>query len=288
MACLLTSARTHTHTDGLALDQQGAGGGPRADLGSAKRSSAAGALHGSGQGGGRGADLFKDAICWNAGSLDELIVAQPATICLCPDARARMYGAEAANPPGGDAAPAASICPCPPLPPAPACLDQGAPEWSEKSMPAASPAGLVGASTTVSRFALKVALPALSITCPASSPKMWDSTPPVTPSSTVASTLPTRANVQRSCLSPQAFNGLKAQEVASDTCQGAGVTSASGAGACETAKSPGKRLSWGPDGSRGNGADSAKHGLSVSVKIHVVSSQAHKVVASAVLGAARL
>ena len=248
----------------------------------------AAAGQGSGQGGGRGADLFKDAICFNAGSLDELIVAQPATICLCPDARARMYGAEAANPPGGDAAPAASICPCPPLPPAPACLDQGAPEWSEKSMPAASPAGLVGASTTVSRFALKVALPALSITCPASSPKMWDSTPPVTPSSTVASTLPTRANVQRSCLSPQAFNGLKAQEVASDTCQGAGVTSASGAGACETATSPGKRLSWGPDGSRGNGADSAKHGLSVSVKIHVVSSQAHKVVASAVLGAARL
>jgi hypothetical protein len=107
-----------------------------------------------------------------------------------------------------DAAPAASTCPFPPPPPAPACLDQCAPEWSEKSMPAASPPGLAGASTTVSRFALKVALPALSITCPASSPKMWDSTPPVTPSSTVASTLPTRANVQRSCLSPQAFNGL--------------------------------------------------------------------------------
>jgi len=58
----------------------------------------AAAGQGSGQGGGRGADLFKDAICWNAGSLDELIVAQPATICLCPDARARMYGAEAAHP----------------------------------------------------------------------------------------------------------------------------------------------------------------------------------------------
>ena len=217
MACLLTSARTHTHTDGLALDQQGAGGGPRADLGSAKRSSAAGALHGSGQGGGRGADLFKDAICWNAGSLDELIVAQPATICLCPDARARMYGAEAAHPwRGRSSTPSRGLLLLPhiqfamlrrPLQPVLSHRSH-APEWSEKSMPAASPPGLAGASTTVSRFALKVALPALSITCPASSPKMWDSTPPVTPSSTVASTLPTRANVQRSCLSPQAFNGL--------------------------------------------------------------------------------
>jgi len=209
-----------------------------------------------GQGRGRGADLSKDAVCCNASSMDELIVTQPATICLGPDTRACMYGAEA-NPPGRsvrDAALAASICPCPSKP-APACLDQGAPEGSEKGMPAAPPAGL-GTSTTVSRLALKVALPALSITCPASSPRMWDSTPPVTPSSTVASTLPTRANVQRSFLSPHAFNGLKAQEVASDTCQGAGVTSASGAGACETAKSPGKRLSWGPqswgpEGSRG-------------------------------------